>query len=184
MLIISIRLLLFQVAEILLLEAPPDAKMERANACFTKTGQKCNSPPPKPKWAWQVTRKHAALSAHDHVMSNGLTRSSLQHPNTPSPKVASGGSGSFAHDHAFQQQLIEDQRRQLQKQQELILELQRNQSLKGQEDAGEDTTICRAFGNPAPRTGKQLRENQPDYMDTRPSRYSANNNNTISLIAV
>ncbi|XP_015269054.1 PREDICTED: coiled-coil domain-containing protein KIAA1407 homolog [Gekko japonicus] len=161
-----------EVAEILLLEKePPDAKVERTNACSPKTGQKCNIPPPKPKWAWQVTRKHAALSAHDQVMFDGLTRSSIQHLGTPSPKVAPGWLGPFEHRHAFQQQLIEEQRRQLKEQQGLILELQGNQSLKkAQEDAREATAVSRAFGNPAPRGGKQLRENQTDYKNTRPSR--------------
>ncbi|KAL8190863.1 UNVERIFIED_CONTAM: hypothetical protein K2H54_062943, partial [Gekko kuhli] len=158
-----------EVAEILLLEKEPP--MERANAYSPKTGQKCNIPPPKPKWAWQVTRKHAALSAHDQVMFDGLTRSSVQHLGTPSPKVAPGWMGPFEHRHAFQQQLIEEQQRQLQEQQELILELQGNQSLKkAQEDARQATAASRAVGNPASRGGKQLRENQPDYKNTKPSR--------------
>lgn len=173
MLIISIRLLLFQVEEILLLEEePPDAKVERVNSCSPKAGQICNIPPPKPQWAWQVTRKHAVLSAHDQVMFGGLT-SSVQHLSTPSPKVAPGWLGPFEHRHAFQQKLIEEQRRQLQEQQELILELQGNQSLKkAQEDAEQATAVSRALGNPAPRGG-----NQTDYKNVRPSRYSANNIN-------
>ncbi|XP_060090629.1 coiled-coil domain-containing protein 191 isoform X2 [Heteronotia binoei] len=161
-----------EVTEILLLEKElPDAKVETANSCSPKTCQKYNIPPSEPKWAWQVTRKHAALSAHHQITFDGLTRSSRQHLSTPSPQMAPGWLGPLEHRHAFQQQLIAEQQRQLQEQQELILELQGNQSLKkAQEDAGQATAVSRAFGSPAPRGGKQLRENQPDYTNTKPSR--------------
>ncbi|XP_077198083.1 coiled-coil domain-containing protein 191 isoform X4 [Paroedura picta] len=154
-----------EVDEILRLEKePPDARMEKANSCFPKTGQKCNIPPEKPKWAWQVTQKHVALKAHNRVMSDGLARSSIQHLVIPSPKMAPGWLGPFEHHHAFQQQLIEEQRQQLQEQQELILELQGNQSLKkAQENAGQTTAVSRAVGN-------QITENQADYKIMKPSR--------------
>nr|XP_056714492.1 coiled-coil domain-containing protein 191 [Euleptes europaea] len=163
-----------EVAEILLLEKePPAAKVERAHSCSPEMGQKCNIPPPKPKWAWQVTRKHAALDAQDRVTFDSLTRSSIQHLSTPSPKVVPGWLGPFEHRHAFQQRLIEEQRRQLQEQQELIHELQGDQSLKkAQEEAGQATALSRALGDPAPKTreGKPLRENQTDYKNTKPQR--------------
>ncbi|MBN3326686.1 CC191 protein, partial [Atractosteus spatula] len=85
-------------------------------------------PVSRPKHAWQVTKKHAALTAED------LSRNARQPSPAalvlpgPGPGRAAGG-GGFEHRHAFQQQMLEQQRRQLREQQEMILELQENQRL-------------------------------------------------------
>ncbi|XP_048349532.1 coiled-coil domain-containing protein 191 isoform X2 [Sphaerodactylus townsendi] len=167
-----------EVAEILLLvKKPTTENMERVNSCSPEMGQNCNIPPPKPKWAWQVNQKHAALNARDQATFNGLTRSSTRPVSSPSPKVVHNWLRPFEHRYACQKQLIEDQQRQLQEQQELILELQGNQSLKKtQEEVGQATAVARALGNPAPkmREGKQLRENQSDYKTTEALRAENN----------
>ncbi|XP_015196679.2 coiled-coil domain-containing protein 191 [Lepisosteus oculatus] len=77
-------------------------------------------PASRPKHAWQVTKKHAALTAED------LSRNAQQ---PPPGGAAGGGGGGFEHRHAFQQRMLEQQRRQLREQQEMILELQENQRL-------------------------------------------------------
>ncbi|XP_054829516.1 coiled-coil domain-containing protein 191 [Eublepharis macularius] len=159
-----------EVAEILLLEKePPAAEVEREKACSPETGKKGNIPPPKPRWAWQVTRKHAALNTQDQLMFDGLRRSSRQHLGTSNPKVIPGWLDPFEHRHAFQQQLINEQRQQLQEQRELILELQGNQNLKtAQEEAEQATATSKALGDLAPkmRETNQLRENQSDDKNT------------------
>uniref|UniRef100_A0A8D0GB33 Coiled-coil domain containing 191 n=1 Tax=Sphenodon punctatus TaxID=8508 RepID=A0A8D0GB33_SPHPU len=95
------------------------------------------------------------------------------------PKLASAFMGHFEHRHAFQQQLIEEQRRQLQEQQEMILELQKNQRLKkAKEEAKQATAVTLALSNPAPKTRKekQMRGNLSNCKDTVLLRYSGLSN--------
>ncbi|PKU37994.1 hypothetical protein llap_11702 [Limosa lapponica baueri] len=83
----------------------------------------------KPKFAWEITLKHAALTAQDQAVYRNRIAALPQKFHTLGPKTAPAYGSRFEHRHAFQQRLIEEQRRQLQKQQELILELQENQRL-------------------------------------------------------
>ncbi|XP_033002439.1 coiled-coil domain-containing protein 191 [Lacerta agilis] len=149
---------------------PRIANVERANSCSPETSQKCDIHPPKqPKWAWQVTLKHAALNAQDRAVFGNQARSSLQHLEPPKQKMSSVLRGPLEHRHAFQQQLIEEQKRQLQEQQELILRLQENERLKkAREEAEQATAVTKALNNQAPKTreGKQLRESQLNYKNT------------------
>ncbi|XP_062983002.1 coiled-coil domain-containing protein 191 isoform X2 [Elgaria multicarinata webbii] len=127
----------------------------------------------KPKWAWQVTQKHAALNAQDRAMFGNQTRSSSQRLGLPRQKMAPAFWGPMEHRHAFQQQVIEEQRQQLQEQQELILQLQENEKLKkSREEAAQATAATMALNNPAPKTreGKQWRENQSNCKTTEPLR--------------
>lgn len=74
----------------------------------------------------------------------------------PGPKTAPAYGSCFEHRHAFQQRLIEEQRRQLQKQQELILELQENQRLsRAKEEAAQATAITQQLNNSASQTREE-----------------------------
>ncbi|XP_069802185.1 coiled-coil domain-containing protein 191 [Dendropsophus ebraccatus] len=78
-----------------------------------------------PRHAWQVTPQHAALTPEE------LERHRLQPHSTPHghhKKVPPYGE-NFENRHVFQQKLIEEQRRQLQEQKEMILGLMENQRL-------------------------------------------------------
>ncbi|KAJ6662263.1 hypothetical protein lerEdw1_012426 [Lerista edwardsae] len=155
-------------------EEPSTAKVERANPSSSETGQKLDLHSPKqPKWAWQVTLKHAALNAQDRAMFGNQAQNSTRCPVTPSQKVAPAFLRPFEHRHAFQQQLIKEQRRQLQEQQKLILELQENERLKrAREEAEQATLAAMALDSPTPKTGEenQLRETQSNYKTTQPLR--------------
>uniref|UniRef100_A0A670IF08 Coiled-coil domain containing 191 n=1 Tax=Podarcis muralis TaxID=64176 RepID=A0A670IF08_PODMU len=143
---------------------PRMANVERANSCSPETSQKRDLHSPKqPKWAWQVTLKHAALNAQDRAVFGNQARSSSQHLEPPKQKMSSVLRGPLEHRHAFQQQLIEEQKRQLKEQQELILRLQENERLKkAKEEAEQATAVTKALNNQAPKTreGKQLRESR------------------------
>ncbi|XP_077783282.1 coiled-coil domain-containing protein 191 isoform X3 [Podarcis muralis] len=143
---------------------PRMANVERANSCSPETSQKRDLHSPKqPKWAWQVTLKHAALNAQDQAVFGNQARSSSQHLEPPKQKMSSVLRGPLEHRHAFQQQLIEEQKRQLKEQQELILRLQENERLKkAKEEAEQATAVTKALNNQAPKTreGKQLRESR------------------------
>ncbi|XP_062451436.1 coiled-coil domain-containing protein 191 isoform X2 [Rhea pennata] len=107
----------------------------------------------KPKFAWQITRKHATLSAQDRAVCRNQIATVPQQFQAPSPKTALAYGSCFEHRHAFQQQLIEKQRRQLQEQQELILELQENQRLnRAKEEAAQATAVTLALNNPVSQT--------------------------------
>ncbi|KAM4795386.1 coiled-coil domain-containing protein 191 isoform 2-T2 [Rhinophrynus dorsalis] len=83
------------------------------------------NPPMVPKHAWQVTREHAALTQEEldqHRMQSSNSARKLQ-------KRAPSYGENFENRHLFQQQLIEEQRRQLQEQKEMILGLMENQRL-------------------------------------------------------
>ncbi|XP_063812854.1 coiled-coil domain-containing protein 191 [Pseudophryne corroboree] len=89
------------------------------------------NPPEKvtsaPRHAWQVTRQHAALT------SDELEQHRLHTPKTPQRsghqgKPASSGE-NFENRHLFQKEMIEEQRRQLEEQKQMILGLMENQRL-------------------------------------------------------
>ncbi|KAG6929508.1 coiled-coil domain containing 191, partial [Chelydra serpentina] len=111
----------------------------------------------KPKYAWQVTLQHAAVNSQDHTESSNQTVSPIQWFGAPGKKVAPAFRGHFEHRHAFQQQLIEEQRRQLQEQREVILELQENQRLRrAKQEAEQATAVTLALNNPVPKTKEKM----------------------------
>ncbi|XP_025938340.1 coiled-coil domain-containing protein 191 isoform X3 [Apteryx rowi] len=125
----------------------------------------------KPKFAWQITLKHATLSAQDLAGCRNQIATLPQQFQAPSPKTAPAYGSCFEHCHAFQQQLIEKQRQQLQEQQELILELQENQRLnRAKEEAAQATALTLALNNPVSQTREEnlKRRTQSDYEKTAP----------------
>ncbi|NWY01951.1 CC191 protein, partial [Nothoprocta ornata] len=126
----------------------------------------------KPRFAWQITPKHATLSAQDVAVSRNAIAAVPQQFRAPSPKTAPAYGGCFEHRHAFQQQLIEKQRRQLREQQELILELQENQRLnRAKEEAAQATAVTLALNNPVsqPKEENLKKEKQSNCENTTPS---------------
>ncbi|XP_014812553.1 PREDICTED: coiled-coil domain-containing protein KIAA1407 homolog isoform X1 [Calidris pugnax] len=110
----------------------------------------------KPKFAWEITLKHAALTAQDQAVCRNRIAALPQKFHTPGPKTAPAYGSCFEHRHAFQQRLIEEQKQQLQKQQELILELQENQRLsRVKEEAAQATAVTQQLNNSASQTGKE-----------------------------
>nr|XP_003219254.3 PREDICTED: coiled-coil domain-containing protein 191 [Anolis carolinensis] len=139
-----------EVAEIPLIQVdPPAENAENTDSYSLVKSQKFDPHSlQKPKWAWQVTLKHAALNTQDHAMFVNPTRNYLQHLGKPKQKSTPIFLGPMEHRYAFQQQLIEEQKRQLQEQQELILKLQENERLKAaREEATRATTATLALDN-------------------------------------
>ncbi|XP_038241073.1 coiled-coil domain-containing protein 191 isoform X3 [Dermochelys coriacea] len=111
----------------------------------------------KPKYAWQVTLQHAAVNSEDHAESSNQSVRPIHWFGASGKKVAPAFRGHFEHRHAFQQQLIEEQRRQLQEQQEVILELQENQWLRrAKREAEQATAVTMTLNNPVPKTKEKM----------------------------
>ncbi|KFV42149.1 Coiled-coil domain-containing protein KIAA1407, partial [Gavia stellata] len=108
----------------------------------------------KPKFAWETTLKQAAPSAQDQAVYRNQIATPPQQFQAPGPKTAPAYGSCFEHRYAFQQRLIEEQRQQLQKQQELILELQENQRLSRTKEAAQATAVAQLHNNSA----SQMRE--------------------------
>uniref|UniRef100_A0A8C0BIE5 Coiled-coil domain containing 191 n=1 Tax=Buteo japonicus TaxID=224669 RepID=A0A8C0BIE5_9AVES len=92
----------------------------------------------------------------------------------PGPKTAPAYGSHFEHRHAFQQRLIEEQRQQLQKQRELILELQENQRLsRAKEESAQATAATQPLNNSASQTREEKlkREKQSRCKNTTHLRY-------------
>ncbi|NXC58955.1 CC191 protein, partial [Aleadryas rufinucha] len=101
-----------------------------------------------PKFAWEITIRHASLSAQDQAMYKNQIATVLQQFQALSPKTSPAYGSRFEHRHAFQQRVIEEQRQQLQKQQELILKLQENQKLsRDKEEAAQATAVTQTFND-------------------------------------
>ncbi|KFZ47372.1 Coiled-coil domain-containing protein KIAA1407, partial [Antrostomus carolinensis] len=110
----------------------------------------------KPKFAWEMTLKHAAPSAQEQAVHRNQTATLPQQFQASGPKTAPAYGSRFEHRHAFQQRLIEEQRQQLQKQQELILELQENQRLsRAKEEAAQATAVTQLLNNSASETREE-----------------------------
>ncbi|KFW01600.1 Coiled-coil domain-containing protein KIAA1407, partial [Fulmarus glacialis] len=110
----------------------------------------------KPKFAWEITLKHAAPSAQDQAVYRDQIATLPQQFQAPGPKTAPAYGSRFEHRHAFQQRLIEEQRQQLQKQQELILELQENQRLsRAKEEAAQAMAVTQPLNNSASQTREE-----------------------------
>ncbi|KFO73288.1 Coiled-coil domain-containing protein KIAA1407, partial [Cuculus canorus] len=104
----------------------------------------------KPKFAWKVTLKSAAPSAQGQAVYSNQTATLPLQFQAAGPKKAPAYGSRFEHRHAFQQRLIEEQRQQLQKQQELILELRENQRLnRAKEEAAQATGVTWSLNNSA-----------------------------------
>ncbi|NXP06161.1 CC191 protein, partial [Thinocorus orbignyianus] len=103
----------------------------------------------KPNFAWDLT-------AQDQAVYRNQTAAFPQKLHAPGQKTAPAYGSCFEHRHAFQQRLIEEQRQQLQKQQELILELQENQRLsRVKEEAAQATAVTQQLNNSASQTRKE-----------------------------
>ncbi|NXO93950.1 CC191 protein, partial [Certhia brachydactyla] len=101
-----------------------------------------------PNFTWEITIKHAALSAQDQATYRNQITTVLQQFQALSPKTSPAYGSRFEHRHAFQQRVIEEQRQQLQKQQELILKLQENQKLStDKEEAAQAMAVTQTFNN-------------------------------------
>ncbi|KAG2457301.1 coiled-coil domain-containing protein 191 [Polypterus senegalus] len=103
--------------------------------------------PNKPQQAWQVTKRHAGLTVAD------LRQTEAQQ--TAETTVRSGikrvelHGSNFENRHAFQRQMIEEQKRQLHEQKEMILELQENQRLiMLRQEAERATAVTNALVTP------------------------------------
>ncbi|NXA99538.1 CC191 protein, partial [Cnemophilus loriae] len=122
-----------------------------------------------PRFAWEITIKHAALSAQDQAMYRNQIATVFQHFQAPSSKTSPAYGSRFEHRHAFQQRVIEEQRQQLQKQQELILKLQENQKLsRDKEETAQATAATQMFNNSVSQTSE---EKQSRCKNTTPLRY-------------
>ncbi|NXQ50813.1 CC191 protein, partial [Catharus fuscescens] len=109
-----------------------------------------------PKFAWEITIKHAALSAQDQAMYRNQIATVLQQFQGLSPDISPAYGSRFEHRHAFQQCVIEEQRQQLQKQQELILKLQENQKMsRDKEEAAQAMAVTQTFNNSVSQTREE-----------------------------
>lgn len=133
-------------------------------------------PSKKPKHAWQVTLQHAALTAEElaQYQSQAPALSPLL-PNTqrlrsPTWKRLPNTGEIFDNRHAFQQQLLEEQRRQLVEQREMILELKENQRLiLLKNEADRATAVTRELNQAIPRAKDQLKKDQEGPMTQEPT---------------
>ncbi|XP_053561808.1 coiled-coil domain-containing protein 191 [Bombina bombina] len=95
-------------------------------------GQDTNSPvqPPEiPRHAWQVTRKHATLTAEERAEHHLQSTNATDRIHSGTRQKIPGYGENFESRHKFQRQMIDEQRRQLQEQKEMILGLMENQRL-------------------------------------------------------
>ncbi|KAJ7424641.1 coiled-coil domain-containing protein 191 isoform X2 [Willisornis vidua] len=107
-------------------------------------------------FAWEITVKHAALSAQDQAVHRNQVATVLQQFQAHGPKTSPAFGSCFENRHAFQQRLIEEQRQQLQKQQELILKLQENQKLsRDKEEAAQATAVTQLINNSVSQTREE-----------------------------
>ncbi|NWV45395.1 CC191 protein, partial [Daphoenositta chrysoptera] len=142
----------------------PDQTRDQSSWDVVHTSHFCRNP----KFAWEITIRHAATSAQDQAMYKNQIATVLQQFQALSPKT-SAYSSRFEHRHAFQQRVIEEQRQQLQKQQELILKLQENQKLsRDKEEAAQATAVTQMFNNSVSQTREKK---QSRCKNTTPLRY-------------
>ncbi|XP_073433162.1 coiled-coil domain-containing protein 191 isoform X2 [Dendrobates tinctorius] len=116
------------------------------------TSHKTSAEKPKagPRHAWQVTLQHASLTPEELQQHRSAPQGSPHHR-----KVPPYGE-NFENRHTFQQKLIEEQRRQLQEQKEMILGLMENQRLMiAKREAKNATAVTAELSGPrvTQRTG-------------------------------
>ncbi|XP_069491994.1 coiled-coil domain-containing protein 191 [Ambystoma mexicanum] len=128
-----------------------------------------DQPSRTPRHAWQVTRQHAALTAEELVLykhqKQGPSLLPLDsHPLCSPVQRRPPITGEvFENRHAFQQQLLEEQRRQLVEQREMILELKENQRLiMLKKEAEQATAVTRALSQQNPRSKCTIKKDQDD----------------------
>ncbi|NWH87004.1 CC191 protein, partial [Aegithalos caudatus] len=130
----------------------PDQTRDQSCWDVVHTSHFCRNP----RFAWEITIKHAAWSAQDQAMYRNQRATVLQHFQAPRPKTAPAYGSCFEHRHAFQQRVIEEQRQQLQKQQELILKLQENQKLnRDKEEAAQAMAVTQTFNKSVSHTREE-----------------------------
>ncbi|XP_039910485.1 coiled-coil domain-containing protein 191 isoform X2 [Hirundo rustica] len=135
-----------------LIQKEPDQTREQSCWDVVHTSHFCRNP----QFAWEITIKHAALSTQDQAMCRNQIATVLQHLQAPSPKTSPAYGSRFEHRHAFQQRVIEEQRLQLQKQQELILKLQENQKLnRDKEETAKAVAVTQMFNNSVSQTREE-----------------------------
>nr|XP_009937810.1 PREDICTED: coiled-coil domain-containing protein KIAA1407 homolog [Opisthocomus hoazin] len=148
-----------------LIQKGPDQTRDHSCWDAALTSHSCR----KPKFAWDITLKDAALSTQDQAVYRNQIATLPQEFQAPGPKTAPAYGSRFEHRHAFQQRLIEEQRQQLQKQQELILELQEKQRLsRAKEEAAQAMSVTQGLNNSASQTREEKlkREKQPKCKNT------------------
>ncbi|XP_063275962.1 coiled-coil domain-containing protein 191 isoform X1 [Prinia subflava] len=146
--------------ETCLIQKEPDQTRDQTCWDVVHTSHFCRNS----KFAWEITIKHAALSTQDQAMNQIATV--LQHFQAPSPKTSPAYGSCFEDRHTFQQCVIEEQRQQLQKQQELILKLQENQKLNSdKEEAAQALAVTQTFNNSVSQT---IEEKQSRCKNTTP----------------
>ncbi|KAF4801754.1 Coiled-coil domain-containing protein 191 [Turdus rufiventris] len=138
--------------ETCLIQKEPDQTRDQSCWDVVHTSHFCRNP----KFAWEITIKHAALSAQDQAMYRNQIATVLQQFQALSPDISPAYGSRFEHRHAFQQRVIEEQRQQLQKQQELILKLQENQKMsRDKEDAAQAVAVTQTFNNSLSQTREE-----------------------------
>ncbi|XP_027734627.1 coiled-coil domain-containing protein 191 isoform X2 [Empidonax traillii] len=139
-------------AETCHLQKEPDQTRDHSCWDTVHTSNFCR----KHKFAWEITVKHAALSVQDQAVCRNQVATALQQFQAHGPKTSPAYGSRFEHRHAFQQRLIEEQRQQLQKQQELILKLQENQRLsRDKEEAAQATDVTQLIDNSVSQTREE-----------------------------
>ncbi|XP_017689514.1 PREDICTED: coiled-coil domain-containing protein 191 isoform X2 [Lepidothrix coronata] len=134
------------------IQKEPDQTRDHACWDTVHTSHFCR----KHKFVWEITVKHAALSVQDQAVYRNQVATVLQQFQALGPKTSPAYGSRFEHRHAFQQRLIEEQRQQLQKQQELILKLQENQRLSGdKEEAAQATAVTQLIDNSVSQTREE-----------------------------
>uniref|UniRef100_A0A8B9SQD1 Coiled-coil domain containing 191 n=1 Tax=Anas platyrhynchos TaxID=8839 RepID=A0A8B9SQD1_ANAPL len=104
----------------------------------------CRSKPASSFAARQGKAFHVALS----IGIPGTSQSAFSAIQNKDPRTTPAYGSCFEHRYTFQQRLIEEQRQQLQKQQELILELQENQRLsRAKEEAAQAMAVTQGGVN-------------------------------------
>lgn len=159
----------FQVTETPLQEVPVTSVepccWEASQTLHLHLCQKLKHPRP-------IAFQHTALDVPGQGEPSSQTVPPTQWSAAPGHKMASAVRGCFEHRRAFQQQLIEEQKRQLQEQQELILELQEEQRLRrAKEEAEQATAVTRALNNLIPKAGEEKLK-QSSCKNMAPLRYS------------
>ncbi|XP_016158312.1 PREDICTED: coiled-coil domain-containing protein 191 [Ficedula albicollis] len=135
-----------------LIQKEPDQTRDQSCSDVVRTSNFCRNP----KFAWEITIKHAALSAQDQAMYRNQIATVLQQFQALSPDISPAYGSRFEHRHAFQQRVIEEQRQQLQKQQELILKLQENQKMsRDKEEAAQAMAATQTFNNSVSQTKEE-----------------------------
>ncbi|XP_075621880.1 coiled-coil domain-containing protein 191 isoform X2 [Balearica regulorum gibbericeps] len=118
----------------------------------------------KPKFASEITLKHAVPSAQDQAVYRNQIATLPQQFQASGTKTAPAYGSHFEYRHAFQQHLIEEQRQQLQKQQEVILELQESQRLsRAKEEAAQAMAVTQPLNNSGSQTREEKTKREKQY---------------------